>query len=94
MMGKAEYRHSDVLTCLILGRTMMSEGVITVLLEDAIEKAKSEGYPRMQVTTWIGNLASKKAYEKVGFKVDKEKTHKSFEELYGSPGQVRLMLEF
>ncbi|MBN2028241.1 MAG: GNAT family N-acetyltransferase [Actinobacteria bacterium] len=69
-------------------------GVITALLEDAIEKAKSEGYPRMQVTTWIGNLASKKAYEKVGFRIDKEKTHKSFEELYGSPGQVRLILEF
>ncbi len=69
-------------------------GVITALLEDAIEKAKSENYPRMQVITFIGNLASKKAYEKVGFRVDKESTHKSFETLFGSPGQVRLVLNF
>jgi len=67
-------------------------GVITALLADAIEKAKSEHFPRMQVITFIGNLASKGAYEKVGFRVDKESTNKSFEKLFGSPGQVRLVL--
>jgi GNAT superfamily N-acetyltransferase len=68
-------------------------GVITALLEDAIDKARREGYPRLQVTTFIGNVTAQRAYEKVGFRVDKERTGRSCEKLFGSPGQVRLTLE-
>jgi len=69
------------------------KGVITALLEDAIEKARSEGYSRMQVTTFIGNIRAQKAYEKAGFKVDKERINRSHEKRYGSPGHMRLVLE-
>jgi GNAT superfamily N-acetyltransferase len=66
-------------------------GVITALLEDAIEKARNEGFPRIQVVTFIGNVSAKGAYEKVGFRVDKEITKRSHEKLYGSPGKIRLV---
>lgn len=68
-------------------------GVITALLEDAIGKARSEGFPRMQVTTFIGNISSQRAYEKAGFTVDEQRTNRSHEKLYGSPGMMRLILE-
>jgi GNAT superfamily N-acetyltransferase len=68
-------------------------GVITALLEDAIANARTEGFPRMQVTTFIGNISSQGAYEKVGFRVDKEGTNRSHEKLYGSPGMMRLVLD-
>ena len=68
-------------------------GVITALLEYAMEQARDEGFPRMQVTTLIGNISALKAYEKVGFRVDTERTNRSHEKRYGSPGQVRLILE-
>jgi GNAT superfamily N-acetyltransferase len=68
-------------------------GVITALLQDAIEKAKSEGFPRMQVSTFIGNVSAQGAYEKVGFRVDKEYTNRSHEKVYGSPGETRLVLD-
>lgn len=68
-------------------------GVLNALLEDAIEKARSEGFPRMQVSTFIGNVAAQRAYEKVGFRVDKECTNRSHEKRYGSPGEKRLVLD-
>jgi GNAT superfamily N-acetyltransferase len=68
------------------------KGVITTLLEDVIEKARNEDFSRMQVATCIGNVSAKGAYEKAGFRVDKEITKRSHEKLYGSPGKIRLVL--
>jgi hypothetical protein len=38
-------------------------------------------------------VSAQRAYEKVGFSVDKEIINRRFEKLFGSPGQIRLILE-
>lgn len=68
-------------------------GVITALLESAIDQGRKENYPRMQISVYIGNDAAQGAYEKVGFKVTDEYTNRAFMKRFGPPGARRLIID-
>jgi len=66
-------------------------GLITRLLEEILEKGHRLGFPRAQVSFYIGNTPAQRAYEKVGFKFFDEKRHPDFEVEIGCHGIVRLL---
>lgn len=68
-------------------------GVATALIEDVIDRAQSEGFPLIQLAVLIGNISAQLAYEKAGFRVDRQLTNRGHEKRYGSPGCKRLTLE-
>lgn len=65
-------------------------GLTRMLLEEGIEMGRSRGLERAQISIIMGNEPALRAYEKVGFKVAREYTDESFEELFGYPGMVRM----
>lgn len=68
-------------------------GLVSALLERAIEKGRSRGYSHFQIGCVIGNEPARAAYEKAGFRVTEEKTDGEFESIFGSPGTWRLTLK-
>jgi len=68
-------------------------GVATALIEDVIDRARSEGFPLVQLAVFIGNVSAQSTYEKAGFRVDRQLTNRGHEKRYGSPGCMRLTLE-
>jgi ribosomal protein S18 acetylase RimI-like enzyme len=68
------------------------KGIVNMLLASAIDRGRKNGFKLAQIGVIIDNKPARRAYEKKGFKFDKEKRHPSFEEVYGSPGIARLLL--
>jgi ribosomal protein S18 acetylase RimI-like enzyme len=68
------------------------KGIVNMLLASAIDEGRKNGFKLAQIGVIIDNKLARRAYEKKGFKFDKEKRHPSFEEVYGSPGIARLLL--
>ena len=66
-------------------------GIVDKLLEEMLEKGRTQGFQRAQINMYIGNTPAQKAYEKHGFRVLDEKRHPVFEEAIGSPGMMRLL---
>lgn len=69
------------------------KGFVDRLLEEIIEKGRRQGFQRIQINIYIGNVAAQRAYEKHGFKIIDEKRDPYFEEQIGSPGMARLLLD-
>ena len=67
-------------------------GLTTALVEDAISRGRREGFTRMQLSCFIGNIPAERAYEKVGFEVVDRYSSKPFEEIFGCPGMSRMIL--
>ena len=69
------------------------KGIVNRLLEEIIEKGRQKGFGRSQINLYIGNTLAQQAYEKHGFKILDEKRDPYFEEVIGSPGMARLLLD-
>jgi len=69
------------------------KGIVNMLLAEAIEKGRKNGFKVAQIRVLIDNTPARQAYEKRGFKFDREKRHPSFENVFGSPGIARLLLQ-
>jgi len=68
------------------------KGVINLLLKEAIDRGRRQDFKMAQISVLIDNGRARRAYEKQGFKFDREKRDASFEKIYGSPGIARLLL--
>lgn len=68
-------------------------GLVDLLLREMLDKGRQQGFKVAQITILIGNTPAQKAYEKVGFKVDKEKRHPDFEAVLTEPGMCRMLMD-
>lgn len=66
-------------------------GIASRLLDEMIERGRTQGFRCAQINIYIGNTPAQKAYEKHGFNVIDEKRHPDFEAEIGSPGMARLL---
>jgi len=69
------------------------QGAAMALLEDALERARREGYKEAQLSVMIGNDAARNAYEKKGFRVAQTRTCPALQKNLGFPGFHRMVLE-
>jgi ribosomal protein S18 acetylase RimI-like enzyme len=67
------------------------KGLVKALLQEIVARGGERGHARSQISVLIGNTAAQRAYESAGFRVADEKTSRSFEATFGTPG-VRRML--
>ena len=67
------------------------KGIVSMLLEEVLEKGRKLGYRQAQIDIYIGNTAAQRAYEKFGFKVMDEKRDPYFEAEIGAPGRARMV---
>jgi len=67
------------------------QGITSKLLEEMLEKGRSQGFRRAQINIYIGNIPAQRLYEKHGFQIMDEKRHPDFEKEIGSPGMARLL---
>lgn len=65
-------------------------GLIDMLLVDVLERGRKAGYRDAQISILMGNEPARRAYEKVGFTLQRERTHPEFAALMGSPGIAQL----
>lgn len=70
------------------------KGVVNLLLAEALDRGRKNGFKLAQIAVIIDNTPARQAYEKQGFRFDKEKRDSNFEKIYGSPGIARLLLNF
>jgi ribosomal protein S18 acetylase RimI-like enzyme len=61
-------------------------GLADALLEDVLARGRKAGYRDAQISILMGNDPARRAYEKAGFKLQRERTHPEFEELMRCPG--------
>jgi GNAT superfamily N-acetyltransferase len=61
-------------------------GTTGVLLKHELERARADGYRRVQISFCIGNTAAERAYSKAGFKFAEEKCSSEFQSVLGVPG--------
>ena len=66
-------------------------GLVSVLIEDILERGRRQGFRRAQITIYIGNEPACRAYEKHGFRILDEIRDPYFEARIGSPGMARLV---
>lgn len=66
-------------------------GIGRLLLEHAIEAAKSSRYATCSLDVLIKNIVAVKLYQKMGFSIFKEIRHKGLEEQYQLEGQFRMI---
>ena len=69
------------------------QGLVSRLLEAALEQGRDGGFRRAQVNIYIGNVAAQRLYEKHGFAVADEIRDPYFEAEIGSPGMARMLRE-
>ena len=69
------------------------QGLVSKLLETALQQGRDKGFRRAQVNIYIGNVAAQRLYEKHDFAVADEIRDPYFEAEIGSPGMARMMRE-
>ena len=69
------------------------KGLINALLEEILDRGRQRGYKYAELGILIGNLPAQWAYEKAGMVVVEETTDPEFEEIFGSPGMARMVVE-
>ncbi len=68
---------------------MRRQGNVTALMENILGEGRSKGYSRAQITTFIGNDAASRGYQRIGFRPAEEKRHPDFQRITGAPGMTR-----
>ncbi len=68
-------------------------GLVNRLLEEMLQVGRERGHTLAQINIMTGNTPAQRAYEKVGFRVDREFSDPSFEEFFGWPGMTSLLLQ-
>ncbi|MCW5889724.1 MAG: GNAT family N-acetyltransferase [bacterium] len=61
-------------------------GLVDALLEEILARGRRAGYRDAQISILMGNDPARRAYEKTGFTLQRERTHPEFAELMGCPG--------
>ena len=69
------------------------QGIVSRLLEAALQQGRDGGFRRAQVSIYIGNVAAQRLYEKQGFVVVDETRDPYFEAEIGLPGMARMLRE-
>lgn len=67
------------------------KGIAARLISEALAEGKALGFTQAQVSFFLGNTSAEKLYERLGFVRDEEKRSEEFENIFGSPGMVRLV---
>jgi translation initiation factor 4G len=68
-------------------------GLVHALLERILADGRSAGHRTASVGVLIGNTPARRAYEKVGFRVLRERRDRRLEELIGAQGIAELRLD-
>ncbi len=68
-------------------------GLVQSLFGAVLDKGRTKGFKRAQITFVIGNSEAEKAYEKAGFRFHDERTDASFEQLFAAPGMRTFVRE-
>jgi ribosomal protein S18 acetylase RimI-like enzyme len=68
-------------------------GFARALLQDAVRRGADAGHRFVQVNVFIGNAPAIKAYERIGFRIEGEKRHRSFERFFGCPGMYMMTFD-
>lgn len=68
-------------------------GLISVLLEEILDKGRRLDYKHAELGMLIGNLPAQRAYERAGMAIVEETTDPEFEAIFGSPGMARMVVE-
>jgi ribosomal protein S18 acetylase RimI-like enzyme len=61
-------------------------GLAPALIDRALETGRARGFRESQISMFIGNLAARRAYERVGFRMIDERRSAEFERACGVPG--------
>lgn len=69
------------------------KGVAQCLLDLLLERGRSLGYHRAQISYLLGNNPAQRCYERAGFRVVDDKRHPDFEAIFGAPGTARMLCE-
>lgn len=69
------------------------QGLVSKLLETALQQGRDKGFRLAQVNIYIRNVAAQRLYEKHGFAVADEIRDPYFEAEIGSPGMARMLRE-
>lgn len=70
--------------------THRRRGLIDTLLRDILAQGRERGYRRAQIAVLIGNTPARAAYEKVGFRLDRERRDPAFAAAVDCPGIAQL----
>lgn len=65
-------------------------GLTDALLEAILDVGRRQGYGHAQIAFLMGNTPAQRAYEKHGFRLDRERTHPDFAATMGCPGIAEL----
>ena len=63
------------------------------LIEDALAVGRERGLARAQISLGIGNDAARRSYERLGFRVERERRHPDFERAMLAPGMLQMARE-
>lgn len=67
-------------------------GLVKRLLEEMLDRGRTRGFARAQISVLIGNTAAERAYQGVGFRKFDDRTHPAFESAIGEPGLRRMRM--
>jgi ribosomal protein S18 acetylase RimI-like enzyme len=70
---------------------LRGRGLVSALLERALERGREQGYLRAQMACHIGNDAALHVYERAGFEITEVLADPEFEVVFGCPGMWRLV---
>lgn len=67
------------------------QGILTQLLQKILALGTNRSLPRSQISTYLGNQAAINAYQRAGFRIDREYRNANFADLLGSPGMLTML---
>jgi ribosomal protein S18 acetylase RimI-like enzyme len=69
------------------------KGIAAELLRAVLDRGRSAGFGKAQITYLIGNTPAQRAYERAGFVLVDEKRDPQFEAIFGRPGTSRMWID-
>jgi ribosomal protein S18 acetylase RimI-like enzyme len=66
-------------------------GVALRMLQEIIDRGTARSLPKAQISTYVGNMPAIGAYQRAGFKIDRELRDSDFANLLGVPGMVSML---
>jgi ribosomal protein S18 acetylase RimI-like enzyme len=73
--------------------SLRRQGIISLLLQKAIDAGADRSLQQSQVSTYVGNEAAINAYAKAGYRVDRERHNPALATLLGISGMVTMVRE-
>jgi ribosomal protein S18 acetylase RimI-like enzyme len=69
------------------------KGVAAELLRAVLDRGRTAGFNKAQITHLLGNLPAQRTYERAGFAKVDEKRDPQFEAIFGAPGTARMWID-